>query len=99
MWRPPCLPSFLIAASCLLFFADPASAQPAWDLAEDGQADSASPSVSASGTDDETPPDVPRVPRAAAPVASSASWDTGSGDSLDEQKLAKVEEALKTLQP
>lgn len=100
MWRPPCLPSFLIAASCLLFFAEPASAQPAWDLADDGDAESASPSTSASvGTDDETPPDVPRVPRAAAAPAAASSWDTGSGDPLTEEKLAKVEEALKTLQP
>jgi hypothetical protein len=70
-------------------------------LAEDASDDSGSASSGSSSRsssfDEETPPDVPHVPRAA---SSQPSWDGGGGtSSLDDERLAKVGEALKSLQP
>jgi hypothetical protein len=101
MLRPPLLSFLLLAAGCFIFAPQSASAQPAWDLADDadqGGSSSGSASASASsGSDDETPPDVPHVPRAASP---QPGWDGGSStSSLDDERLAKVGESLKSLQP
>jgi hypothetical protein len=108
MLRPPLLPSILLAASCLFFFTPNASAQPAWDTVEDEGGSSSASSGSSGGSDNEAPPNfrssapveadpesVTPAPRAARAVGPT--WEGGEDGGLD-AKLAKVDEALKSVQ-